>query len=180
MQVLKIAICGAQGVGKSALCCRLTDRDPETEYISTIGVDLMVKHLPMKMTNIHYWDLAGDKRFDSITIGYIRGISLLLYVYNIKDLSSIHRMLKLHQHYTNCGNNPLAIVVGTHSKNKSYSCEKQGQNFADKLGIPHILVSSKTSDGIKELSTKIVEILALEDIDIPTQELEIQDKCVML
>lgn len=46
--VLKIAIGGDMGVGKSMLLRRLAERDLDYEYISTIGVDCMFRSFPDK------------------------------------------------------------------------------------------------------------------------------------
>jgi len=183
-KVLKIAVCGAAGAGKSSLCSHLSDRKPKTEYISTIGVDLMIKYIPNSRAKIHYWDFAGEKRFDNITIGYLKGISLLVYVYNIEEMGSIHRMTKLRNIYSYSNHFPKAIVVGTHSESYKYSYEKKGKEFADSIEAPHILVSSKTKDGIKELIQMIEKMVVPKEAFLPPpkqrEENRFRDQCLIL
>jgi GTPase SAR1 family protein len=47
-KILKIAICGAERVGKTSLARLISQQGLETEYSSTIGVDFIVRHLPKK------------------------------------------------------------------------------------------------------------------------------------
>ncbi len=164
----KVAVCGARATGKSSLCSRLTDRDTKAEYNSTIGVDLMVKYLPEYRAKIHFWDLAGDIRFESITSCYIKGVDLLLFVYNLEEPDTVRRLEELDSIYKNMGW-LSAMVVGTHKethKGKFMSCEDVGKMFADDRGYSHFTVALKENKDVSHVLDEIVRLM----IPIPKKE----------
>ena len=158
-KVLRIGICGARAVGKTNLCKRLTDKELDIGYISTIGADLMVRELPDKGVKLYFWDLAGHGRFDSITCSYINTVNFILFVYNIEDHKSVKRLYRLNKLYSRVSRVPPAIVVGTHSDTLNVRFNEEGKEFAADIDSPHLLVSTKTGEGIAELLAKIIDML---------------------
>ena len=63
--LFKLVIVGNSGVGKSSLVSRFADDKFEPSYISTIGVDFLVKTLKLgdKLVKLQIWDTAGQDRF---------------------------------------------------------------------------------------------------------------------
>jgi small GTP-binding protein len=155
----KVAICGAEATGKSSLCARLTDREINLEYIRTIGVDLMVKYLPEHKAKIHFWDLSGEKRFESITHNYVKEAKLLIFVYNLEDVETIRRLTEINDTLKNIIRLLPAVVVGTHRDKKFANCEKMGMLFAKERGYPHYTVELKKIEGVKEVMDEIVKLL---------------------
>jgi small GTP-binding protein len=162
----KVVICGARATGKSSLCSRLTERALNFEYVSTIGVDLMVKYFDR--AKIHFWDLAGDARFENITSSYIHGVDLLIFVYNVEDFTTIDRMKYLYSTYILMGWQSPAIVVGTHNDTRSARFVNfigRGAAFAVEHKFHHFLVNLKSNDGVSDVMDKITNILLPMMID---------------
>lgn len=173
IEVFKIAICGGNASGKSSLGLRLIDKNIPLEYNSTIGVDLLCKYYDNKKIKFHYWDIAGDKRFESITLSYISKVDLVIFTYSVHNYNSILRIKELYNTYKSIEWNTPALMVGTHidinlkqslhqtineSINKRFV--HYGKQFATEKGIPHFLVSNITKKGIKELEETIMDLLA--------------------
>ena len=150
-RVLKVSVCGSSAVGKSSIGSRLSDKEPYPEYVSTIGVDFFIKHLPMFGTKINIWDLAGDPNFQSITYSYVRGSDILVYVYDMSRLGSIRELRDIYNKYNDHKINDIQSIVVGNKSDKSERYIKPGINFATEIGAPHITVSAKDNTGIDQL-----------------------------
>ena len=161
-KVLKISVCGSSAVGKSSIGCRLSDKEPYPEHVSTIGVDFFIKHLPLYSAKINIWDLAGDSRFQSITYAYVKGSDILILVYDMSRPSSVRELREIHEAYKkNKIPNIRSIVVGNKS-DMGNSCMNSGINFAFHLGAPHITVSAKNNIGFDQLLDTILSLSRIE------------------
>jgi len=113
----KIAVCGDSKTGKSSLCLNLTEQyhviDPYY-YVSTIGIDIMVLKIHSK-TKLVLYDYAGDVRFNIITGSYTRHCSMIIYVYNMRNPSTLDRIKKIRTIHENILNieEYKFLVVGT-------------------------------------------------------------------
>lgn len=163
----KVAICGGLRTGKSSLCARLTDRELDSEYTTTIGVDLMITYFTSWRTKLQFWDLAGDKRFDAVTMAYIPGAKLVLYVYDPTNEDSVFRMEELHSRYVDMGFEHSGFVIATHSDKDGQLWKETGEKFAIEHNFPHFTVSNTTRDGINTLLKKIVNFTIPQEVMHP-------------
>ena len=189
-KVLKVSVCGSSAVGKSSIGCRLSDKEPHPEHVSTIGVDFFTKYLPTSNTKINIWDLAGNPNFQSITYSYIRGSDILIYVYDMSEFSSIRELRDIYDKYTDHKiHNIQSIVVGNKS-DKSERYINDGINFATEIGAPHIIVSAKDNTGIDQLLDTILSLSPIKEIILEPPEIEVNyinikdvirscDRCVL-
>lgn len=159
VRTFKIAICGDKAVGKTSLCYRFTDQELEIDYVNTIGVDLMVKHLVDEKIKLNFWDFAGDKLYSNITHSYIKGADIIVFVYNVESYDSIGRIHELHNLYTSINQTARCIVVGTRKDNILVSHEESGQQFSRQRNLPHFIVNCKTKKGIEDVFDKILNII---------------------
>ncbi len=163
MFTFKIAICGFTSVGKTSLCNRLTNRTPDTDYVSTIGVDYKSECLENHNLKLCYWDLAGDCRFEAITYSYVKKVHIVLFVYDINDYQSVYRLKTLYNTYKKINWDGLSIVIGNMiDKKKTPNFINEGIVFANDIKSPHILVSAKSEEGILNLKTCIINTLKTE------------------
>ena len=172
-KVLKIAVCGASAVGKSSISCRLAKQEPDSEHVSTIGVDYFaLKRLPDYNARIGIWDLGGDRTFESITVPYINSANLILYVYDLTRSNTVLEIRRLYTSYKKIRDidQIKSIVIGNKKdkKNVCSYCNSLGEKFANDLGAPHMVVSAKKNQGINELLSAIVTEMNLEKV-VPTK-----------
>jgi small GTP-binding protein len=176
--LLKMVLYGPKACGKTALSHRLTGREQEQYYTATVGVDFGIK-IHNEKIKFHIWDLSGNPRFASLMPNYIKLANVIVLVYDTSIVDSVEdcRNLYIQVVLNNTNDKQTFILVGTHS-DKPPKCT--GQEFANKLGIKHILVSSKTGSGVDELVEEIKEVchkIALPETKGPVDSFE-QRRCV--
>ena len=99
--LFKIVIIGDSGVGKSSIINQYVNNFFSESYISTIGVDFMIKDIPItevfntidlknKKIRLQIWDTAGQERFRTITTSYYRNVDGIILVYDITNISSFN------------------------------------------------------------------------------------------
>jgi len=151
----KIAVCGDVKSGKSSLCLNLSEQynviDPYY-YVSTIGIDIMVLKVNKK-TKLILYDYAGDVRFTIITGAYTRNCSMIIYVYNTENPSTLDRIKKIRTMHENTLDvrQYKFLVVGTRKESYNRKCVDEGIEFADSIGVKHIEVSNLSRSGIPEV-----------------------------
>ena len=83
--LFKVVLSGPAGSGKSSLLQRYVNDTFSETYISTIGVDFMVKALNVNGGNIklQIWDTAGQERYKAIVTAYYRGAQAIILVFDL-------------------------------------------------------------------------------------------------
>jgi len=169
-RILKMALCGGNAVGKSSIGARLARQEPDLEHNPTIGVDYFARRLPAYNAKIGIWDLAGDRRFDTITTPYITGTTIILFVYDITRCESVMELRRLHSLYKKVRNlEKVNIIVVGNKMDKGPSayttCVDRGKTFAIELSAPHVEISAKTGQGLEELLSVIIRETNLEKVE---------------
>ncbi|WED42090.1 DUF5617 domain-containing protein [Legionella cardiaca] len=82
--VVKIALWGMKGSGKSALMDRLVNNTYQGSYEPTIGIDFGVLRAPDSdnedsVEKLQFWDITGDPKYRSIVPSYMKNNKILIY-----------------------------------------------------------------------------------------------------
>ena len=115
--IVKIAIVGDSGVGKTQLIERYISNDFCVNAKSTIGVSIYTKIIELNRSHkmkLQMWDTAGQERFRSITPLYFRGVKCVLLCYCIckkETFENIQNWLSTIRKYVE--NDTHIILVGT-------------------------------------------------------------------
>lgn len=175
----KIVLLGDVSVGKSSLLKRYVDNEYDGSYISTIGVEFMVKTIRVDNTlvKLQIWDTAGQERFKAITQSYYRGCHG---IFAVVDMTDKQTLLKLPQKWLNeirshCSSDaskaPIVIVLAN-------KCDMTGEleideRVLDGLLMTHFKTSAKTGvnveDAFKEMTHQILERRAKYHLDQYTE-----------
>jgi len=92
------------------------DRDFDSRFISTIGVDFKIKTFDRsgKTVKLQLWDTAGQERFRAITTSYYRGADGIMLVYDVTNAESLAALSRTWaceiENYA--GKRPRIILVG--------------------------------------------------------------------
>jgi len=87
----KIACIGDTGVGKTSLINQFISKKFEKDYISTIGVNILLKDLKMVFgsdkgnyeVQLMLWDIAGQEKYSRIRHMFYQGSNACIIVYDI-------------------------------------------------------------------------------------------------
>ncbi|TAE78525.1 MAG: GTP-binding protein [Oscillatoriales cyanobacterium] len=91
---------GDFGVGKTSLIRRFVDRQFSDEYLSTVGVKISRKSIPLENTKhqegvtaqLLIWDLEGHTKFKGIAPTYLQGASGVLIVADVSRSETVERI----------------------------------------------------------------------------------------
>ncbi|KAL4189015.1 hypothetical protein AMTRI_Chr08g204860 [Amborella trichopoda] len=165
--LIKLLLIGDSGVGKSCLLLRFSDDSFTTSFITTIGIDSLIKknfridfkirtiELDGKRIKLQIWDTAGQERFRTITTAYYRGAMGILLVYDVTDESSFNNIRNwirnIEQH---ASDNVNKILVGNKAdmdESKRAVPTSRGQALADEYGIKFFETSAKTNLNVEQV-----------------------------
>ena len=179
-KTLKIVVCGAQEVGKTTLTNKLTHtRELFDSYTPTIGVEYKTRYLFDRDIKLAFWDLSGSEKFEKITYPYIFGSCLIIFVYDINDLESVEKMIKLYHIYREKDWDGDALVVGNNlsveGKSSSY-IKNEAIEFSRMYDFPHFVVDLDTNEGLQDLEVHLLRTLKIDEEQAKRQEKNIKTK----
>ena len=148
--VLSIGIAGKSYAGKSYLSNILSNTQPMTEYLATIGVDQMIRTYPNKKLKLKFWDFAGSDKFKFLLDSYLWISDIILLCFSCRDIDEIH-INKLYKHLLPY--NKIIILIATKIDLKLNNNDHLnfGIDFSTKKNIPFFEVSAKNNLGINSL-----------------------------
>jgi Ras-related protein Rab-1A len=165
--IFKIIIVGSSGVGKSALLLRYTDAMFYTNNCSTIGVDYKLKTLEVlvnqvpKIVKLQLWDTAGQDRFRTLAVQYLRGAHAAIVVFSLEDIDSFKNLdywIELIQKH---GNNGKFFLIGSKCDLPANVTDEMIKSLCEKhTELTYIRTSAKTGENINELFETLATDLA--------------------
>ncbi|KAJ7577959.1 ras-domain-containing protein [Mycena floridula] len=161
---VKLLLIGNSSVGKSSLLLRFSDEQwlPEDESSATIGVDFRVHKMDVKgkKVKLSIWDTAGQERFRTITSSYYRGAQGIILVYDVSSRESFDALPRWFSELeTYVSDSVVKILVGN-KVDKEFSRQvptSVGAEFAKSMDSLFLETSAKTSVGVKEVFSEVVE-----------------------
>lgn len=162
----KIILLGDFSVGKTSLIKRFVENIFDEKYLTTIGVRVSKKNLPLKLgnkeidTTILIWDIAGNDGLSGVISQYIKGSSGAIIVGDVtrkETLSSIEKHRAMFRE--NCPGMPAVIALNKSdlvdaSANPGYldNLKKETENLT---GCQVINTSAKTGESVEYLFREI-------------------------
>jgi small GTP-binding protein len=155
-QIVKLAVLGAGGSGKSTLITRLvTGNFIETDM--TVGFDVeswVIDTGNDQFVKVTMFDMGGQHQFRFFQESLVIGAKIALLVF---DSTSFRSLMQINEWIEMIESIPqeLRLLVGTKIDVEDAIDEEDIKEYADSLGIDYILVSSKTGENIEKLLDKI-------------------------
>lgn len=152
--LFKLVLIGDSGVGKSCLLLRFADGAFTESYISTIGVDFRFRTVEIEeqTVKLQIWDTAGQERFRTITSAYYRGADGIIMVYDVTNRDSflhVRDWLAEVNRYAPDGTCQKLLIGNKSDKKDKAVSFKEGQEFAEELGMPFLETSARTADNVE-------------------------------
>ena len=166
--LFKVCIFGDGGVGKTSLVNRFLTGLFKSSTIMTIGVDFLMKDLEFqgKKVALQIWDFAGEKRFQFLLPGYVKGTSAGIFMFDItrmSSLTSLKEWLDVFKKGTDeeGANVPIMIVGGKidlSDRRSVFSIDAKEMAQSYNL-LDYIECSSKTGENIELIFDKLAQFL---------------------
>ena len=154
IQVAKVLILGADGVGKTSLLYKLK-LDEDVKTLPTIGFN--VEDINYKGKIIQMWDIGGGEKIKYLWKYYIAESKCLIYVLNLANKERLDYYIEcfneILDHHKNFRNIPFIIFGNKFNDKIEFEPEEMLEkiNFPPEIS-PYILKGSvKTGDGLSEL-----------------------------
>jgi small GTP-binding protein len=161
--VIKILLLGDSGMGKTCSMIRFFQNQFIESYITTIGVDFKKKDIILdnKPYTVYVWDTAGNVRYRTITMTYLRGSHFLILCYDTTDIHSFNGLedwIKTIQVYD--GDISKLIIVGTKIDvvSKREVSYEDAIKFCSKYDINYYEISGKTGENVDFMFNEAIRL----------------------
>lgn len=156
----KICMIGPFAVGKTSLVRRFVDSIFSDNYLTTIGVKISKKIVPLADTQVQLmiWDIEGVDVFTELKTSYLRGASGVLLVLDgtrPKSFEMAEELVSLLREHL-----PDAPVIGLLNKSDLSVEWKLGDleiAAVEALGVQTMMTSAKTGENVEQAFMALVE-----------------------
>ena len=166
-EIIQLGTLGDSGVGKTNLSTVYVDNKFSQEFISTIGFNCLIKNIKIKINDIEknikvkIWDTAGQEKFKSISVQYIKNCLGILLVYSItqqESLKNIENWMKEVNEKKNVENIPL-ILIGNKCdlENERTVSKEEGEKLANKYHMKFFECSAKNGINVNEAFQYLID-----------------------
>ena len=162
-----IILLGASNVGKSNMMNQFLRGQFEEACLATIGINILNKLFVFdgKKVNINYYDTAGQERYNSLNLTFLRKADGVILVYDITSQESFRKIdFWIQELHNKSRESKVLMLVGnkTDLDNEREVSFQQGEKKANEIGCPFMETSAKTNHNIKECFEKASRILYLK------------------
>ena len=162
---IKVMTLGNSNVGKTSFIRRFTDDSLQEIYVSTNGIDFQSKILKLsnqKIYKLFIYDTAGQERYNSIAVNFIKNADGILLIYDITEQESFNSISNWMKDIEEVkGKNFPVVLIGNKAdlENARIIKKEEGEELAKKYGKPFFETSCKNGNNIQEASIKIINII---------------------
>ncbi|XP_014205188.2 ras-related protein Rab-36-like [Copidosoma floridanum] len=164
-RISKVIVLGDVAVGKTSLVNRFCHKSFDNNYKATIGVDFEVERFDILGVpfNLQIWDTAGQERFKCIAASYYRGANVIMIVFDLGSLMSLHHCNQWLNEANHSNTGPYHIfLVGTKRdllSNQVYEIvEAKALEISRRMRAELWAVSARSGDGVAELFARVAAL----------------------
>ena len=160
---LKLLTLGDTSVGKSSFIVKFTEDKFSYNYVATMGLDFKQKVIKLQngvLVHLRIFDTAGQERFKSISLNFIKKANGILLLYDISNKASFDSVNKWIDSINDVAKEKISIVlVGNKCdlEDERMVTKEEGQKKASELEIPFLESSCKDGINIFEAFEKLSE-----------------------
>jgi len=163
--VFKVIVIGDGSVGKTTLLKKWVHKKFETEYIPTVGVNILKEQAQVgeKTVNLMLWDIAGQPQFYLLHKVYYNGANGVILMFDLTNSPSFTNINNWYNEVVKyeLGNVPI-ILVGNKSDLKSERkiIEPMAHNKMEQIGVS-VYYETSALDGtnVKSVFNKIIQLM---------------------
>jgi small GTP-binding protein len=164
MSVFKVVLLGTTDVGKTSLFLRMSENlfDPfsQTTILGSSKLINIEREGAVRSFVLH--DTAGQERYRSMTMQYVRGACIGLIVFSIIAKQSFLESQAMAQNVQTQFPNISLFLIGNKSdlEDTREVARQDASDAAERIGGPYVETSAMTGEGFDELLTLIAAELA--------------------
>ena len=164
-KLVKLAVVGDGGVGKSTLISRLAT-GTFVDKTMTIGFDVeswtITTNSDSEVIKVACFDFGGQKQFRFFQGSLIIGAKAALIVFDCNSYLSLMKIREWMELLVGVPNGNKLLVGNKLDMGVEISCEEV-QEIANEYGIDFIMVSSKTGENFDKLIERIMDMISDDD-----------------
>ena len=165
--IIKVALVGDYGVGKSCIVSRFTKDYFPLNEMTTLGVDFDCKIMDYKENQykIQIWDTAGQEKFQSIVKSYIRDLNVCILVYDVTQYKTYINLKKWLDHVIQISDSDELYIQVVGNKNDLRGREvpkDEVEEYCKENNLGYIECSAKNDNNIDEIFREVVEQIDLK------------------
>ena len=163
--VFKVIVIGDGSVGKTTLLKQYVEHQFETEYIPTVGVNILKEQIQVgdKNVNLMLWDIAGQPQFYLLHKVYYNGANGVILMFDLTNSPSFTNINNWYNELVKYGlENVPIIMCGNKSdlKGDRKIIKPMAHSKMEQLGLPaYFETSALEGTNVKVAFNKIIELM---------------------
>jgi Ras-related protein Rab-1A len=163
--VFKVIVIGDGSVGKTTLLRKYVEHQFETEYIPTVGVNILKEQIEVdgKTVNLMLWDIAGQPQFYLLHKVYYNGANGVILMYDLTNSPSFTNINNWYNELVKYGLDEVPVIlVGNKAdlKGDRKIIAPMAHSKMQQLGIPaYFETSAKEGTNVKSAFSKIIKLM---------------------
>ena len=161
---IKLIVLGNTSVGKSSFILKYIEDKFVLNYIATLGMDFKQKKLKLKNgkeVRLRIYDTAGQERFKSVAVSFIKKAEGAILIYDIGNKATFESLEEWIKNIKESGKENLPIILVGNKCDLPPEKRQveliEGKDKAEEFNLPFFETSCKEGINIKEVFEKIVE-----------------------
>ena len=163
--VLKLAVLGDAGVGKTSLVNQFVEDKFKEDYRATMGVNIVIKNMQLEeiqsRVRLILWDIAGQEQYEKTRGAYYEGCAGALLVYDITRYSSFENIeFKWLTDYKSHVEKPGSLILIGNKNDLSdqrYVYKEDSNQLAERINaVEFIETSAKDGNNVENAFIHIV------------------------
>ncbi len=163
----KVCILGDFAVGKTSTCERFVNNQFSEKYLTTIGVKIDTKEVPLSggvSLKLVLWDVAGTDRFGPVEFNYLRGASGYIFVADGSRSLTIATARNLKQQSIDrYGELPSVFLLNKSDLTREWEVSDEDERRLSEEFSDLFVTSAKTGDNVASALERLGEMIAERD-----------------
>ncbi len=169
----KLILVGDGSVGKTSLVRQFVEHKFNKDYISTIGVNIMIKTYRLfENVEIKFsiFDIAGQKYFQRVRTQYFKGTQAILFVFDVTKRETFENILVWIKDVEKelgplKGSSTKCLLVGNKIDLPNREIKiMEGKELGDQLGFNYMETSAKDGTNVDKAFGRIATKLAVDNL----------------
>eukprot|EP00708_Paratrimastix_pyriformis_P005135 GAFH01004123.1.p1 GENE.GAFH01004123.1~~GAFH01004123.1.p1 ORF type:complete len:193 (+),score=29.80 GAFH01004123.1:44-622(+) len=156
----KVSMVGDQQIGKTSLMVKYVEGKFDEDYILTLGVNFMEKHLTIQSREfvMNIWDLGGTKEFINMLPLVCNDAAAILFMFDLSRKSSLNGVKEWYRQARGFNKTAVAILVGTKydlfvnlPREEQEEITTLARRYAAAMRAPLVFASSRHSINVRNV-----------------------------